>query len=489
MGDVLEWAGRASDAARAYLEAAERAVSASARLRLERAAAEQLVASGRIDEGAVVLRRVLVAAGTKAPRTPLGAVGYLLVHRALRAVIGLKFERRAEAVTEGDRLKIDALHAFVIGFSVVDVVIATCMQARHLRLALRAGNRIDVMRAVSIELTHVASLGGRVGRRERELERIIDSLAEETDDAESIAFVRAARGSALLFRGRWREALDLLDSAYAQVAARRAGWQSNANVFAMYALYCMGDLQALAPRQARVLAEAELRGDLYTQVNLRTVTIPALCLAADDPEAARRHVREAMTHWSHRGFLLQHWQAMRAEVEIELYVGDPAAAHQRLQRDAAAVRRSFLLASQFVRVSFAYLRGRCAIAAAAADPLRRREHLVTARRIVRTLDRERICHGAPLAAILAAGIAQVAGDPEEAARSLREAIALARRAEMALHAEAARHELGRLLGGEQGAKLTALAETTLSSQGVRAPRRFASLLVPGAQGGIKQGTG
>src|SRR5260221_3315795 len=97
----------------------------------------------------------------------------------------------------------------------------------------------------------------------------------------------------------------------------------------------MGDRQRLAPRQARVLAEAELRGDLYTQVNLRTVTIPALCLAADDPGAARRHVREAMARWSQRGFLLQHWQAMRAEVEIELYVGDPAAAQQRLQRDAA----------------------------------------------------------------------------------------------------------------------------------------------------------
>ena len=57
-------------------------------------------------------------------------------------------------------------------------------------------------------------------------------------------------------------------------------------------------------------------------MNLRTVTIPAMCLADDDPDAARRHVREAMARWSHRGFLVQHWQAMRAEAEIALYVGD-----------------------------------------------------------------------------------------------------------------------------------------------------------------------
>ena len=58
----------------AYLEAARRRRSAATRVRLERAAAEQLLTSGRIDEGAAVLRRVLVAAGTRAPRTPLGAL-------------------------------------------------------------------------------------------------------------------------------------------------------------------------------------------------------------------------------------------------------------------------------------------------------------------------------------------------------------------------------------------------------------------------------
>jgi eukaryotic-like serine/threonine-protein kinase len=479
LGEVLEWSGRGEESARAYLEAAERTASTGDRLRLERAAAEQLLASGHIDEGAAVLRRVLVATGAKAPVTPLGAITCLLFYRTVRCLAGLGFERREQASSAADRLKIDAMHSFVVGFSIVDVVVATCMQARHLMLALRRGSCADVMRAASIELTHLASLGGPVGKRERALEGIIDAVAERIDDAESLAFVRAARGTALLFRGQWRRALEALDSTHADLAPRRAGWQSNANVLATYALYCMGDLRTLASRHARVLADAEVRGDLYTEVNLRTVTVPALCLANDDPDAARRHVREAMSRWSHRGFLVQHWQAMRAEAEIELYVGNADAARERLRRGAAEVRRSFILESQFLRISSDYVRARCAIAIAASDPTGRAARLAEARRLTARLARERASHGAALAALLAAGVASVAGDRAGAARSLRAAIDLGERVEMALQVEAARHQLGRLLGGEEGRHLVDAARTALASQGVRAPLRFVSMIAPG----------
>jgi serine/threonine protein kinase len=479
LGEVLEWAGRGAEAARAYLQAADRAGTASSRIRLERAAAEQMLASGRIDEGAEILRRVLVAAGVSPPRSVFGAIVQMLFYRAVRAVVGFKFEPRAEARSPNDRLSIDALRSFVMGFTIVDAVVATCMQALHLTVALRRGSAVDAMRAASIELTHVASVGGRVGTHERALVRIIDSIADQTDDAESLAFVRVARGTAMLFRGRWSDAIEVLDGAYANVTARRASWRSNADVLATYALYCKGDLRLLAPRQARVLADAQQRGDLYTEVNLRTVTMPALCLAQDDPEAARRHVREAMARWSHRGFLVQHWQAMRAEAEIELYVGDAACARERLARDRAAVRSSFLLSSQFLRISDSYVRGRCAVASAEADEDRRARYLAEARRIARSLAREHAPHSGTLAAILRAGVASVGGDRAGAARALRSAMSLAKRADMSLHVEAARYQLGTMLGGDRGRKLVQHAGAVLAAQGVRVPDRLASLLCPG----------
>ncbi len=479
LGKVLEWSGRGWEAARVYLQAAALTESTAERRRLERAAAEQLLASGRIDEGAAVLRRVLDAAGVKAPRSRLGAIVCLIFYRLVRALVGLRFEPRERAVSPVDRLAIDALHSFVMGFSIVDVVVSSCMQARHLLLALRRGSSVDVMRAASIELTHAASAGGRVGERERELERVIDSVAAKTDDAEAIAFVRSARGTALIFRGRWREAIEALDASYANLAARRGGGQSNADVFATYAVYSMGDLQALAPRHTSVLAGAQLRGDLYTEVSLRTVTAPSLCLAADDPEAARRHLREAMARWSHRTFLVQHWQAMRAEAEIELYAGNPDAARERLKRDAMALRRSFLLESQFVRISNSYIRGRCAIASAVADTTRRARDLAEARRVVRELEREPVSYSPPLAALLAAGIASVTDDRGEAIHALRLAIALGTSADMGLQTQAARYHLGRMLGGEEGRELLAHAERVYAVQGVRVPSRFVHMVAPG----------
>ena len=50
---------------------------------------------------------------------------------------------------------------------------------------------------------------------------------------------------------------------------------------------------------------------------------------------------------------------------------------------------------------------------------------------------------------------------------------------MAGYATAARHQLGTLLGGDEGAQLVARAEEAMRAQGVRVPRRFAATLVPG----------
>jgi tetratricopeptide (TPR) repeat protein len=481
LGRVLEWAGRGADAAGAYLEAA-RGVPDAARVPLERAAAEQLLASGHIDDGAEVLRRVLRAVGARAPRSPFMALLRLLAYQAVNALISPRFERGRAPVEGKDRLRLDALYSFVIGFSIVDVVIATCMQARHMLLALRAGDTTDVLRAAAIELTHVANRGGPVGRRERQLVALLDRLSLETDDAESLAFVRAARGATKMVRGQWREAIALLDGAYTNVLPRHAGWQSNAEIFAMLALYTMGDLRAVERRHARLLPDAELRGDLYTSVSLRTVTVPALCLAHDQPDEARRHVREAMAQWSHRGFLLQHWYAMRAEADIELYVGEPRRAHARVLRDARALNRSFLLVAQFVRVSHSYLLARCAIAcvaAAEAGTSASRRHLRQGRRLASRLKRERLPHAAALSALLQAGIASVEGDRDRAVRSLREAIELSERATLGVHVEVCRFQLGVLLGGDEGRELRARGEAALAALGVRAVDRFAAMVVPG----------
>jgi hypothetical protein len=84
-----------------------------------------------------------------------------------------------------------------------------------------------------------------------------------------------------------------------------------------------------------------------------------------------------------------------------------------------------------------------------------------------------------LATLVAAGIANAAGDAAGAERALRESIERATALEMSLHAAAARHQLGRLLGGDAGDAMVLEAAEAMKTLGVRVPERYARMLLPG----------
>src|ERR1700689_2966857 len=77
---------------------------------------------------------------------------------------------------------------------------------------------------------------------------------------------------------------------------------SHARLFSVYSLFYLGRLREHARRAARLLADSERRGDLYTAVNLYAAPIVDDCLAADDPDAARGHLRRGLATWTQNGF-------------------------------------------------------------------------------------------------------------------------------------------------------------------------------------------
>ena len=483
LAELLEWAGRGAESAKVYLEEAQRA-PAPERVNLERAAAEQLLTSGRIDEGAAVLHRVLASLGMKAPGSAASALFWLGVYRLLLLFVGLRFTHRdPKDVRAEDRIRIDALYTVALGFIVVDVILGACMQARHLLYALRAGDSFQVMRAVGLEAGNLASAGGPEGRRERRLRDLGQRLAQGSDDPDAQVFVDGTRGISLFLRGHFKEARDLLELVSERNSTqKRSGWQSNAFLFAVDTLMVLGDLREAASLHERMLVDAEERGDLYTIVNLHTRATVFLSLAADDPDLARRHLREAMAQWSQTGFLLQHWQAMHYEAEIELYVGDGARGYERIVRDQGAFRRSLLGNVQVLRVLTWYLRGRCAIASLDAVPGKRVARIAEASKLARKLEREKT-HWASLAgSILTASVANAAGDRAGAMAALREVLAGATAAGLMLHVAAAQYQLGSLLGGEAGKAMVAQADEEMASRGVRSSSRMAARLVPGRWG-------
>jgi serine/threonine protein kinase len=478
VAEASEWAGFGEKAARAYLAAAEGA-SVLERVDLERAAASQLIAAGRIDEGGEVLRRVLAAVGRAVPRSMLSTIFWCFVYRLVSGLLGRSKMRATHALSFDERVRLNALSAAARGLGVVDPISATWVKARYLVDALRSGDRVHIVHAAATEAATLASGGGRESKRERTLFDLARRIAEESRDKEAYALYRITYGIGQYLRGHWRRAVETLDVVSGQLAAVRR-WNANASVYAVYALGNLGDLREVKLRTMRLVADAEQRGDLYTAVNLRASHPIAAWLASDEVDRARRHLRYATAKWSKTRFLVQHWQVMLWEAEVELYVGDGLAAWTRVTRDERPLRRSLLLSVQLMRTFTSFVRGRSAVASLDALPVSERAgRLAEARRALRRLEREAMPWTAPLASMLAASLANAVGDARAAEQALRRSIELGEAAGMALHAAAARYELALRLGGAEGRTLAHDAEVAMKAGGVRVPARYAGMLLPG----------
>jgi hypothetical protein len=142
------------------------------------------------------------------------------------------------------------------------------------------------------------------------------------------------------------------------------------------------------------------------------------------------------------------------------------------------MERSLLTRIQIVRSLARYLRGRLQLAAAKAgenvEANRKR-----AERAARSLEREKIDYATVWSLALRAGLAAQSGERQVALRFLGEEVALAEQRDMAFHAAAARWRSGQLVGGEEGARAMAIAESWLRRQAIEVPRRMIEIVAPG----------
>jgi hypothetical protein len=358
------------------------------------------------------------------------------------------------------------------------------MAARSLLMAMRSGDRFQILSATLVETSQHAGVGGKQGEMETKLVALGERLLKEDPHPLARAFYDGNLGVRVYLRGEWKAALEILDRAVSHgvVFDRRVGWQSTPRVFACWSLNFLGRWRELATRHAALVEDAVQRGDLYTSAQLRDGSLSILWLVKDDPDGARQASEEAIKILPTHRYLLQHWHKLYGDVEIEIYAGNGAKAYARVERDAAPLKKSFILAVQHMRVQTSFLRGRAAIASLEAEPEARSSRLAEARRLARQLEKEGMGWSAPFAAILRAAVADAEGDRAAAAAELRSAIERAGAADMAGYQAAARFQLGSMLGGDEGAKLVAEGEAFMKAQGVLVPERFAATLVPGRWG-------
>jgi hypothetical protein len=485
LGDALANAGRGSEAAQAYLSAAA-VVGPVLAIELHRRAAWQFYVSGHMEDGARVLRGVLATLDMKLPVTVSAALLSLLWRRGQIRLRGLHFEERHESEVRGqDLLRIDTCWAVGVGVATLDMVRGADFQARHLLLALRAGEPYRVARALAMEAAYVAMRGNRSRKRTGHLLRASNALAERVGQPYAIGLATLTAGIAAWLDGEWREARARSERAEGTLRDRCTGvdWEILvAQLFDIASMFLLGDVAALAQRLPTLLEEAEGRGSLLRATFLRIGFFSHVAwLAADTPDVARRELEAGLAGWRKGRFDYLNLWVRGARTDIALYSGEPPTATERLEKP---LRRFARALDRFVQAG--YIRGldtrarrRLGLAAHDARPGERRALLQGAERHARAILRQKTRWGDPLALLVHAGAAATRGEGERAAALLETAEAGFAAAEMALHAAAARRRRGELMGGEAGRELMAAADAWMTGQKIKSPERMTAMLAPG----------
>jgi len=483
LGDALAGAGLGHKAARVYLAALAKA-PAAAGPRLGRRASEEFFRSGHFDHGEAVLGAVMALNGVRLAKPAWLARMTELYCRLRLRLRGYRFRSRSEAqVAPAELDRIDICWAAAMGLGPVDHVRSGEFQARHLLLALQAGEPFRVVRALALETIYLSHRGNRSVAATQRVQALTLAAAERIDHPNPVGRAMVASGVSALMQGRWKAAVELLERAETLLKDNCSGLDFELHLAQYYALQGrqrLGSLRDLEIRLSVRLQAAQDKGDLLAVTNLRTSILPQIHLAHDDPARALRELEQAIAAWSSAGFHLQHYNALVSRVEALLYGADPEQALEVLAGSWQPLRRSRLLRVQSVRVTCLELRARSALALAAQRPglARRPTLLALAAGDIRRIEAERVGYGEALALRLQGQEALALDRADEAGALLFQAELAFQACDMALQAMVVRHRRGRL-EGPPGAEQTEAADRWMRGQRIANPARFVAQHLPG----------
>jgi eukaryotic-like serine/threonine-protein kinase len=424
------------------------------------------------------MSEVLAEFDMKIAATPVRAVASILWRRFRLRVRGLHTRPRdASEIVPRELARVDALWACTVGLGLIDTVRGEELASRHMLAALELGEPLRMARALAGEATYVASNMGVHNKRLPKVIALSDELARRTDDPRIIGLALVSRTLAAVAHNRWRDARRESMKAEEILRDRCTGvtWElSSSRLGGLAAMYYLGEIRETTQRLPTLLADADQRDDLFTVIGLATWPGNIMWLAADDATTARRRLVDAMSRWSWKGFHWQHCTELFAHGQIDLYLGDGAAAWKRIEMAWPALEKSFLLRVRNLRVTAHHLRARAAIAIATPST----EQKAAARKAAAILEKEDLPSTLGLACTVRAGLATHDNDRDRAVAMLGAAVDAFETAEMASYAAAARRQRGELLGGADGKALVDTADAYFAREGVQRPAQLAAMLAP-----------
>ena len=365
LANALANAGRPAEAGDAYLQAAS-AADHRHRIELQRRGAEQFLIGGHIDGGLDLIRSMLADMGVGVPLTPRAALLSLVWDRLRLVWRGLRFVPRQAVEIDADTLRrLDTCWSATMGLMLVDMVSASHFSARHLLMALDAGEPFRIARGMAIESAAWSAYptGRIMGTR---LSRQSKTLAKSVGTPQAIALTLLADGLIAMTEGEWKRGEIVSEQALVILRDQCIGltWEMNiAENLVIWALLYQGELREVSRRIPPLLADARRSGNLYIATELCTRS-NLVWLAADDPDEGERETVESIERWSQQGFHRQHYSAMLARVQTALYRGDAESAWRLLAEQTPMLRRSLMTRVQ----SFGSSRSTCARAARSRWP-------------------------------------------------------------------------------------------------------------------------
>jgi hypothetical protein len=477
---ALSAAGRAAEAAPLFLSAASSA-SRDRAFELRRLAAEQLLVSGRLDEGRAILRPLFREIGLRYPDSTAAALVGALVRIALLAVRGTHLRAASVQGRARAALRADVGYSAVRGLIHVDNLRGGYLALQSLGISLRTGDPVRVARCLAVVGSSILPALGAWARPwgARMIEQA-GRIAAEEHSFYLEGLIAISEGTMAMTADDWSTALECADRGVKilQTNCHGTHWECNfGRMLGLRALEELGHFRECAARSAEFLEEMRLLGDRYGAL-LGSQFRAHAEIAAGKVDEARSTLRDGLRGWSQEGFSIQHFYTLRNEVFADVYSGTSENAWERLAEAWPSLRKSYLLRSVVTALDAFVLRARTALAVLAEGPARRPELLRSLHSDLRWIESFGQGIAPAHAAALHGGLAALEGDSAAARARIDDALSGYELAKMRVYGACVRRAKGRILGGDEGSRMVLAAEEELRGSGVAEPAEWSRIYLP-----------
>lgn len=477
--DCLANAGRGAQAANEYQILARLVPEETKARQLRRAAAYHLCVSGHIAEGKAAFAQVLRPLGFRLFRSrwPIALLwsfdNWRLAQNGLHNHV-----RPVDHIPTTVLERIDVTWEVAIGMTMIDTLQGGLFQSRNLRLAIKAGEPRRLARACAWQATYQSTLGTHQAAHVDGLLSTATKLCAGLQDPYLDGLLLLSHGICDYFFGRWESASTRCIEAAKQFRnqCRGVAWETNTSyAFMLWSLYFQGRVQEMSARLPELLDEAQSRGDRLTQASLCNFGGPLAWLSQDRPEQALAALQSAMQLWPANEFHVQHFTYLAGIVQVHLYRGEVKRAWDDLQQHWPALKRSFYLHIEAIRIFMLHLRARTALAWALES--RAPKAIRQARADANRLLQESAPWAAPLAHLVLAGLASLQGNHEAAITRFQQAATGLRDCQLHLFSQAAERAIATELGQSRGRTREEI-DRDLRAKGIVHPQAICQMHAP-----------